>query len=322
MSSSSSSSQTATEVLVPAYVPAREVASLPEPPLAVVSFGERLDGATIHVPMPQLGRIPVAEVWPARREPRVWQEAGFTLAEDGQTLFGAIAVEESEALEPLTRGVYSRAIALVRKHGYPYFLRMWNHVGDINGVDGGTERYQRFCVGRWQAFAEAGYALASDLPAASAVGIQGARGLVTYFVAGRAPGMQVENPRQVSAYHYPRRYGPKSPSFSRATVAGETLFISGTASVVGHETVHAGNVTAQLDETLRNIGVVAERALPNGGLANVAVTKTYVRDANDQASIAAALEPAMSASCAHLYLAADICRADLLLEIEAVARNG
>ncbi|HEX7153054.1 MAG TPA: Rid family hydrolase [Thermoanaerobaculia bacterium] len=305
------------DALVPAYVPVADLARLTALRLAVVSFGEPVDGAAAHVPMRQLGEVPVAEVWPAVREPRVWSEDGFALADDGETLFGAISVEESEALEPLTRHVYARAIALARKHAHPFFLRIWNHLGSINEIDGGTERYQRFCVGRWEAFADAGYALASDLPAASCVGMSG-RGLVMYFVAGRAAGTQVENPRQVPAFQYPRQYGPKSPSFSRATVSGETLFISGTASVVGHATVHQGDVAAQLEETLRNIDVLAQRALAEGGLADVAVMKTYIRDAKDYATIAAGLERAVP-SCAQLYLEADICRADLLLEIEGVA---
>ena len=61
----------------------------------------------------------------------------------------------------------------------------------------------------------------------------------------------VENPRQVSAYRYPPTYGPRVADLL-ARGAGRTsaaatiaLFISGTASIVGHETVHQGDVRAQ-----------------------------------------------------------------------------
>ncbi|MFZ2492241.1 MAG: Rid family hydrolase, partial [Thermoanaerobaculia bacterium] len=158
-----------------------------------------------------------------------------------------------------------------------------------------------------------------DLPAASAVGMDGG-GLATYFLAAREPGTQVENPRQVAAYCYPRQYGPKSPSFSRATIYGGTVLVSGTASVVGHETVHAGDVRAQLDETLRNIDVVLSRAIERGGLANIVALKTYVRHAQDHALIAEGLTAATPSGAQRIFLRSDICRSDLLLEIEAIAR--
>ncbi|HEX7807415.1 MAG TPA: Rid family hydrolase, partial [Thermoanaerobaculia bacterium] len=153
-----------------------------------------------------------------------------------------------------------------------------------------------------------------DLPAASAVGMRG-RGLVTYYLAAREAGVQVENPRQVAAYHYPPQYGPKSPSFSRATMWGGMVFVSGTSSVIGHQTVHHGDVDAQLDETLRNIEVVLGQT--NRTLGNVVAAKTYVRNAADRDRIASRLAEVFPVN---LYLEADICRKDLLLEIECVAR--
>jgi enamine deaminase RidA (YjgF/YER057c/UK114 family) len=192
-------------------------------------------------------------------------------------------------------------------------LRVWNHVRGINSVDGELERYRSFCRGRHDAFASHGYGLRADLPAASAVGMREGS-LATYFVASRGAAEQVENPRQVSAYDYPREYGPRSPSFSRATVAGSLVFISGTASIVGHESRHHGDVDAQLDETIENLDQVA-----GATLGDIISLKVYVRDRNDCARIAARLAPRIPAPA--IYLEADICRAELLLEIEAVAKR-
>ena len=155
---------------------------------------------------------------------------------------------------------------------------MWNYVGGINEHDEGRERYQLFCAGRHDAFVAAGYHHDVDLPAASAVGMRG-RGLVTYFLAAREPGVQVENPRQVAAYRYPPEYGPKSPSFSRATIWKDRVFVSGTSSVLGHATVHHDDVAAQLEETLRNIETVL--AQTGRALENVISAKTYIRRAAD-----------------------------------------
>ena len=141
------------------------------------------------------------------------------------------------------------------------------------------------------------------------------RGLITYFLAARDAGVQVENPRQVAAYNYPPQYGPKSPSFSRATIWRDTVFVSGTSSVLGHATVHVGDVEAQLDETVRNIEAVLSRT--GRTLANVVAAKTYIRNAADYDTIARRLADVFPVN---LYLEADICRKDLLLEIECIAR--
>lgn len=255
------------------------------------------DAYAIDIPLRQLGPEPLVEAWPLHDD----------------VLFGAVTIDHATPLEEVSRDVYTRVIREVRDAGYPYFIRMWNYVGAINELDAGRERYQLFCAGRHDAFVGAGYHHDVDLPAASAVGMRG-RGLVTHYLAAREPGVQVENPRQVAAYDYPREYGPKSPSFSRATVWNGVVFVSGTSSVVGHATVHAGDVGAQLDETLRNIDAVLSKT--GRSLANVVAAKTYVRRASDYELIANRLAKVFPVN---LFLEADICRADLLLEIEAAA---
>lgn len=271
----------------------------PSTPLAdhahAVSFGEPVAGA-LFVPVRQFGPEPLLEVW-----------------ECDDLYFGAVSVAETGPLEDISRATYAGLIQKVRDAGFPYFVRMWNYVGSINEIEE-RERYQSFCAGRHDAFVAAGYHHDVDLPAASAVGMPG-RGLITYFLAARDAGVQVENPRQVAAYNYPPQYGKKSPSFSRATVWRDTVFVSGTSSVLGHATVHHGDVLAQLDETVRNIEVVLART--GRSLRDVVAAKTYVRNASDSEAIASRLTSMFPVS---LYLEADICRKDLLLEIECVAR--
>jgi chorismate lyase/3-hydroxybenzoate synthase len=280
--------------LVPTYVPVRNAVAEAS---ARITYGDPLPDS-LFVPMRQLGPEPLAEVWRF----------------DDQVLFGGVSVEENEPLESLSRGLYARLIQEIRDAGYPYFVRMWNYVGGINEYDGEVERYKIFCAGRHDAFVEAGYHHDVDLPAASALGMRG-RGLISYFLAAKEPGMQVENPRQIAAYNYPPQYGVKSPSFSRATVWNGMMFVSGTSSVVGHATVHHGDVLAQLDETLRNIDVVLGET--GRSMSDVASAKTYIRHASDYETIARRLEPVFPNN---IYLEADICREDLLLEIECVAR--
>jgi chorismate lyase / 3-hydroxybenzoate synthase len=139
----------------------------------------------------------------------------------------------------------------------------------------------------------------------------------------------VENPRQVSAYDYPREYGTHSPAFSRATLLRQsgsvTLFISGTASIVGHRSLHVDDTAAQTRETLANIQALLAEA--NGVAPGARFTlealacKVYVRRPGDLPVIQTELAAALGPEARILYLQADICRQDLLVEIEATATS-
>ncbi|CAL1240027.1 hypothetical protein [Candidatus Methylocalor cossyra] len=273
-----------------------------------------------RIPMPCLGLSPLWEAWYGRLPARYEQADAIHYGHNGEVLFGLLAAPGAE-IEKATHQAYRRLIALVRSAGYPHLVRVWNYFPDINGELRGLERYRRFCLGRHRALAETGYAFGADLPAASAIGIEGNR-LWIYFLAARRPAVQIENPRQLSAYRYPSRYGPRSPSFSRAmrledpATGTKQLFISGTASIVGHETVHQDDVEAQCAETLRNLRAV----LAEAGAApfpRAAGWKVYLRRPGDYPRIRELLEGSWEGEL--FFLAGDICRRDLLLEIEGVA---
>jgi len=248
------------------------------------------------LPMRQLGPSPLHEVW-----------------RSSDVYFGTYVSGEDDDIERAARIAYDEILRTTRERGYPHLLRVWNHVRDINEGAGESERYKRFCAGRHDAFDAAQWGN-GRLPAASAVGIH-QRGLHIYYLAAQTPGRQIENPRQVSAYDYPEQYGRRSPSFARATVFNGMLFLAGTSSIVGHETTHAGDIRAQLDETLINIETIV-RAAGCRGLGDLTHVKLYLRNAAD-VEIASALRAAVPRARL-LVLEADICRRELLLEIEAV----
>ncbi|HEX5538856.1 MAG TPA: hypothetical protein VFX01_03620, partial [Methylophilaceae bacterium] len=204
--------------------------------------------------------------------------------------------------------------------------RFWNYMADINGVGHGLERYRQFNIGRQDAFIASGREVSGQLPAACALGV--ARGPLTIaFLAGRAPSHAIENPRQLSAYEYPQQYGPRSPTFSRAnllhTANGEILLISGTASIVGHQTLHVADAVAQAGESLANIKAViseANRVLKRQAFDPAQASyRVYVRYAADMPLIRQALLQAIGSGLQAIFVQADICRTDLLVEIEATA---
>jgi enamine deaminase RidA (YjgF/YER057c/UK114 family) len=103
--------------------------------------------------------------------------------------------------------------------------------------------------------------------------------------------------------------------------AGTTLFVSGTASIVGHETLHAGDVQAQTRETLANISALLDQANRVVGAPRYSLDrlkfKVYVRRPSDLRAIEGALTRSMQPLPPVVYLHADVCREELLVEIEA-----
>lgn len=96
-------------------------------------------------------------------------------------------------------------------------------------------------------------------------------------------------------------------------------------SIVGHRTVHRGDVVAQTRETIANLAAVLEQAARQGhgpfALADLS-DRVYVRDAGDAAALAAierVLRDAAGSGVRPLFVHADVCRDDLLVEIEASA---
>ncbi|QKK01238.1 MAG: hypothetical protein HND55_00415 [Pseudomonadota bacterium] len=225
----------------------------------------------------------------------------------------------------LIESVYTELIERLRQAGYPELLRIWNYLPAINAGQGHSERYRRFCLGRGRALSAAGLD-DSRMCAATAIGTADDRFRLV-ALAARSAGRSFENPRQVSAWRYPDEYGPRSPAFARATALNledgrPALLISGTASVVGHATAHRGNVLAQTDEAARNVDILLEEAAQRTGqphlskLDAASLVRVYVRHAADWPMVEARLRQRWP-GVALAGLRGDICRRDLLVEVEA-----
>jgi len=289
--------------------------------------------AAAEIPIAQVstpvlpGSGQVYEVWRCDTPASSGQRQRVRFRSTADMLFGCITLTEAPEchLHQATTQAYRQICATLDAERYPHLLRVWNYLPDINADSHGTERYRQFNSARQQVLRECGRALTGSVPAASALGAASDSPLVVYFLAGRTAPAFLENPRQVSAYHYPRQYGSHSPVFSRATLlrqrGGLALFISGTASIVGHTSLHVGDTAAQTRETLANIEALLAEAnrvarsarFELGALA----CKVYVRRPADLPVIKAELVAALGAGARVIYLQADICRQDLLVEIEA-----
>src|SRR5690606_24237920 len=133
-------------------------------------------------------------------------EDGLAWASDGRLLFGALEVAEPDGndIEAAAHLAYTRLRQFVDATPTRHLLRVWNYMDAITLGEDDDERYRRFCVGR-----VSGLERPEDtrLPAATAIGrCDGRRVLQVYWLAAAGPGTPLENPRQISAYRYPRQY--------------------------------------------------------------------------------------------------------------------
>jgi chorismate lyase/3-hydroxybenzoate synthase len=235
----------------------------------------------------------------------------------GGWLFAAVELDELAYGGPSATAqlAYERLHRFVAARGAQHVLRVWNYLGAINHGEGDAERYKHFCDGR---AAGMGDFFAEGFPAATAIGHHGhPHRLQVYLLACDQGGTRVENPRQVSAWRYPRQYGRTPPSFARAMVlpALDALAISGTAAVVGHASAHHDDLDAQLDETLINLEALLASADMSTGFDTHSPLKAYVRHAADAARVREFFRQRLP-GVPVLLLHGDICRSELLVEID------
>ncbi len=223
-----------------------------------------------------------------------------------------------------TECAYRTLLDAVRGSSEPYILRIWNYFARINDGDGDDERYRLFCVGRARAVDAA---FNAPPPAATAIGTDGEpHWLDVIALCSRLPGIALENPRQTPAWQYPREFGPVSPGFSRAAVVGagdaQRLLVSGTASIVGHVSMHRGDISAQVDETFANLAALLDIASARSGrvftLDGCESMRVYVRHREDLARAQTAVARHMLRPERVLFLRGDVCRRELDIELEGV----
>ena len=296
--------------------------------IAIVGFGAAAPPADadlryLHLPLEPADALAPFEVWRSTGPIRSARVGHVRSNGNADYAFGALEIDEAGhgGIAGAARHAYHELAAWIAASPTPHVLRIWNYLDAINDGDGDAERYREFCRGRAEGMRSA---FADGFPAATAIGVRdGRRVLRVYWIAARQRGTALENPRQISAWRYPRQYGPSAPTFARAMhapTATPQLYISGTAAIVGHSSHHPDDFGAQVDETLANFGSLMQAAGLPPALHYGAgcVLKIYVRRTEDVARVRTLLGQRLPPATALLLLHGDICRRELLIEIDGI----
>lgn len=304
------------------------VPTLDDDVLAALVYGatppSAKDERVIHVGFSTADGAPAVEIWRAPGAVTAGRSGLIRFSRHGEFLFGCLELLEQEhgGMSETAEAAYRMLVEFQQRQAQRHLLRIWNHLHAINEGVGDLERYRLFCIGRARGL---GNLRAEHFPAGTAVGRRDRTGLLQIcWLASLHPGRPVGNPRQVQAYQYPRQYGPTPPSFSRAMLLpNDELIGSGTASIVGHESLHGGNLEAQIDETLTNLRELCRAGdrmiahLPRADRKDASIAvKVYLRSSDAATAAAARIQARLAGSKNLLLLEADICRKELLVEIE------
>lgn len=252
----------------------------------------------------------------------------------------------------LQRGsTYDRAQDLFRQlgaalaaagSGFENVVRTWFYLGGITEPGAAGQNYFEFNRARSDAYRGVQFCgpllgngkVPAIFPVSTGIGMNGS-GLLAGCAALQtrrhdARLVHLENPLQTPAYAYHPRYSPDSPKFSRALalVLGKhlTTWISGTASIVNSESRYAGDIRRQTEQTIENIErlLTADNFALHGlnevkaGLHDLAKIRVYIKRPEDFQKCKVICERRFGAVPA-IYAVADVCRPELLVEIEGVA---
>jgi enamine deaminase RidA (YjgF/YER057c/UK114 family) len=226
--------------------------------------------------------------------------------------------------------------------GFEDVVRTWLYVGGITDQDEAGLRYAGLNAARTEFFEGLAAARRDVLtlngqavyPASTGIGMNG-RGLSASCMALQTTRPEVrrvalENPWQTPSCDYAPIYSPQSPKFSRAmaVLLGSyvTTWVSGTASIVDSASVFPGDIERQTQQTLDNIeALIAAKNFARHGLdgcgaalSDLAKVRVYVKSAADYARCRAVCQERLGGVPA-IYALADVCRPELLVEIEGVA---
>ncbi len=249
----------------------------------------------------------------------------ISYAHDEKALFGHVQLQHGSALNYMIANAYYEAFTLLDNLGFPHLIRVWHYLPNLHQKEGEVSRYQLFCRGRNQAFAIDGRTAIERRCATTVIGTTVAQGTM-FFIATRQPGTPIENPRQVNPWEYPEIEATAKPLFSRATWSGDLtmLFISGTASIIGHRSVYIDSTTAQLEQIFAHFDVLLKKCAQQPGviLNQFDSLKVYIRHITKaeilQQFIATCLSKRSLRANQIVFLIGEVCRSELDVEVEAV----
>lgn len=221
--------------------------------------------------------------------------------------------------------------------GLQHIVRQWNYIGDITDFENGNQHYQLFNNARTEFYKNIHFE--NGFPAATGISMS----LKSIFVSVLAivPTTDtsiaaIDNPLQIPAYNYPETVlvegksnrQKTTPKFERGKFISNgksgIFFVSGTAAIRAEQSTNPNDADLQTQQTIENINFLIsnENIKRYSSEKNVYLSlnsiRVYVKRSEDYAKIKAEVDKAWP-NVRAIYLLAEVCRTELLVEIEGIA---
>jgi len=235
---------------------------------------------------------------------------------------------------------FKTAIEILAQEGLSihHIIRQWNYIENIavvKGLENASQNYQDFNDVRAHYYDQGNFQF--GYPAATGIG-QNTGGVIISFIAlsesNKITISPIANPGQVDAHKYsevvlegssPVKCTPKFERAKLVTInSSKYVYVSGTASILGEKTMHKGDVEKQTLTTIENIKrLFAKKNQDLLGLKfdvsdiQFSHLRVYVKHMEDIPVVEKICDRELNCKSS-LFLESDVCREDLLVEIEGV----
>lgn len=221
--------------------------------------------------------------------------------------------------------VFRLASEVLHREGFLVddIIRQWNYIERITDYDGTDQHYQMFNNVRSNFYKKVAWT--TGYPAATGIGTNLGGVLVdmdaAVFTRSGCFATPIDNKLQIAAHAYSSQVleaaheQKETPKFERAKSMTfddrRIIYISGTAAIRGEESLEGVGLERQLHTTMENITQLI-------GDAPLKMLRVYLKEKSDYKE-AYELLSNYNLNIPISYLCADVCRNELLIEIEGVA---
>lgn len=279
----------------------------------------------------------------ARRISGVYDSIHYQCIEDEAQILveieGISSSDFTQAVSFQSKEIFDRLRRLLSGLGFDVsdIVRQWNYIGSITGYRETIQNYQAYNDARSLFYQNVQWRY--GYPAATGIGAH-FNGIIVGCIAlknkvGKKDGIYaLNNPLQIAAHAYSqgvlvdsgRNALKATPKFERAKLvefAGDWYcFISGTASIRGEKSTHVLSPQQQARQTIENIRYLISvenlkrHACPALSL-ELCNLRVYIKDEAFYEEIRSIVE-AEFPDIPVAYLVTDICRTELLVEMEGI----
>lgn len=310
-------------------------------------FGDN-EPALSYVSQPSLDNGLVLEVHSYQKDAsdillyKIYESLPYVLLQNewGRFLFagGFQADVLNSTIEKQSKEVFCSIEKLLTLEQFPInsIIRQWNYIEEIVGFQGAYQNYQALNDARSDFYAKTTWE--NGYPAATGIGASHGGILIdldaAVFTSPACFATPLDNKLQVAAHEYSEQVliseqkKKTTPKFERAksmSFGGRGIvYVSGTAAIRGEESLHGAGLAVQLRITMENIAwLISKENLTSAGATcftepRLSMLRVYLKETSfvDEAK---ELIESYKLSIPVSYLWADVCRDELLIEIEGIA---